>query len=141
MVVFLIRVAIFLGSSALGLWVTSLLVDGFHLTVGGFLVAVVVFTVAQAILSPFIAKMANRYASAFLGGVGLVSTFVALLLATLLSGGLDITGGVTTWIASVVLVWLITALATLLLPLLFLRERRQGGEGGRRPARGRPAAG
>ncbi len=136
MVIFLIRVAIFLGSSALGLWVTSLLVDGFHLTLGGFITAVVVFTVAQAILSPFIAKMANRYASAFLGGVGLVSTFVALLIATLLAGGLEITGGAVTWIASVVLVWLVTALATLLLPLVFLRNRLREHEGRRqRPAR------
>lgn len=127
MVVFLIRTGIFLGSSAIGLWVTSLLVDGFHLTFGGFLIAVVVFTAAQAILSPFIFKMANRYASAFMGGVGLVSTFVALLIATMFSGGLTISGGVGTWIASVVLVWLITALATWLLPMWLLRNRLREG--------------
>lgn len=132
MVIFLIRVAIFLGSSAVGLWVTSLLVDGFHLSVGGFVTAVVVFTVVQAVLTPFIATMARKYASAFLGGVGLVSTYVALLVATLVSGGLVITGGIGTWIASVVLVWLVTALATWLLPMVFLRKRLQ--------ARGRPAA-
>lgn len=132
MVIFLIRVAIFLGSSAVGLWVTSLLVDGFHLSVSGFVTAVVVFTVVQAILTPFIATMARKYASAFLGGVGLVSTYVALLVATLVSNGLEITGGVGTWIASVVLVWLVTALATWLLPFVFLRKRLQ--------ARGRPAA-
>lgn len=146
MVIFLIRVAIFLGSSALGLWVTSLVVDGFHLTPSGFLAAVVVFTLAQSVLSPFIAKMANRYASAFLGGVGLVSTFVALLVSTLFTGGLEITGGAATWIASVVLVWLVTAVATLLLPVLFLRrrleERRNGGRPAReQPTRGRPTDG
>ena len=32
-----------------------------------------IFSIAQAILSPFIFKMASRYASAFLGGIGLVS--------------------------------------------------------------------
>lgn len=131
MIVFLIRVLIFLGSSALGLWVASLLLDGFHLTPSGFLAAVVVFTVAQSVLSPFIAMMANRYASAFLGGIGLVSTFVALLIASTFTGGLSIDGGAATWIAAVVVVWLVTALATWVLPFLFLRrrleERRAGG--------------
>jgi len=132
MVIFLIRVAIFLGSSAVGLGVTSLLVEDVHVGLGGFVTAVVVFTVAQAVLTPFIATMARRYASAFLGGVGLVSTFVALLVATLVPGGLEISGGVATWIAAVVLVWLVTALATWLLPMVLLRKRLQ--------ARGRPAA-
>ncbi|GIG35552.1 phage holin family protein [Cellulomonas pakistanensis] len=123
MIVFLIRLLIFLGSSALGLWVASLVLDGFHVTTSGFLAAVVVFTVAQAVLSPFIATMAHRYATAFLGGIGLVSTFVALLIASAFTGGLDITGGVATWIAAVVIVWLVTAVATWLLPFLLLRKR------------------
>lgn len=134
MIIFLIRVLIFLGSSALGLWVASLLLDGFHVTPSGFLAAVVVFTVAQSVLSPFIAMMANRYASAFLGGIGLVSTFVALLIASTFTGGLTIDGGAATWIAAVVVVWLVTALATWLLPFLLLRkrleERRAGGPRG-----------
>lgn len=125
MVIFLIRLAIFLGSSALGLWVTSLVLDGFDLSVSGFLAAVVVFTVVQSVLAPFIASIAKRYASAFLGGVGLVSTFIALLVATAFTGGLEITGGAGTWIAAVVLVWLVTAIATWLLPFVFLRRRLQ----------------
>lgn len=129
MVIFLIRVAIFLGASAVGLWVTSLVIDGFHLSASGFVTAVVVFTVAQAILSPFIMKMTTKYAGAFIGGVGLVSTYVALLVAMAISDGLEITGGAATWIAAVVLVWLITALATLLLPIAFLRKRLRARNG------------
>ena len=90
----------------------------------GFITAVVIFTVAQAILSPFFLKMASRYASAFLGGIGLVSTFVALLLASLLSNGLSIRG-TGSWIAATVLVWLVTALATVVLPVLVLREKKK----------------
>ncbi len=135
MIVFLIRVLIFLGSAALGLWVASLLLDGFHLTPSGFLAAVVVFTVTQSVLSPFIAMMANRYASAFLGGIGLVSTFVALLVASALTGGLTVDGGAATWIAAVVIVWLVTALATWLLPFLLLRKRLEE----RRTGKPRPA--
>ena len=125
MVIFLIRVAIFLGSAALGLWVASLVVDDLQVSASGFATAVVVFTVVQAILTPFIAMMARKYASAFLGGIGLVSTFVALLVAQEFTDGLQITGGAATWIATVVIVWLVTALATWLLPFVFLRKRLQ----------------
>ena len=71
---FLLRTAIFLGSSAIGLLVAAWLVPGVSLSPLGFIAAVVIFTVAQAILTPFFLKMASRYASAFLGGIGLVST-------------------------------------------------------------------
>lgn len=123
MVRFMLRVAIFLGSSAIGLLVAAWLVPGVTLSAWGFVAAVVIFTVAQAILSPFFLKMASRYASAFLGGIGLVSTFAALLLASLLSHGLSIRG-VGSWIGATVVVWLITAVATVVLPLLVLREKK-----------------
>ncbi|WP_349270549.1 membrane protein [Mycolicibacterium parafortuitum] len=123
MVRFLLRVAVFLGSSAIGLLVAGWLVPGVSLSVWGFVTAVVIFTVAQAILSPFFLKMASRYASAFLAGIGLVSTFAALLLASLFSNGLSIRG-VGSWIAATVVVWLVTALATVVLPALVLKEKK-----------------
>ncbi|HSP53852.1 MAG TPA: phage holin family protein [Cryobacterium sp.] len=124
MVRLLIRTAIFLASAGLGLWVASLVLDGFTLTWQGFLVTVVVFAAAQSILSPFITKMTMRNAPAFLGGVGLVSTFVALLIASIVANGLVITGW-QTWILATLVVWLVTAVATVTLPLLFLRSVAQ----------------
>ncbi|MGD9619077.1 MAG: phage holin family protein [Mycolicibacterium sp.] len=123
MVRFFLRIAVFLGSSAIGLLAAAWLVSGVSLSALGFLTAVAIFTVAQAILSPFFVKLASRYASAFLGGIGLLSTFVALLLASLLSTGLSIRG-VGSWIAATVVVWLVTALATVLLPALVLRDNK-----------------
>lgn len=123
MISFLIRAAIFLGSSAVGILVASLILSGFSAPASGFITAVVIFAIAQSVLSPFIAKMAKRHAPAFLGGIGLVSTFVALLLAQIFSD-LRITG-TTTWISATVIVWLVTALATLVLPLLFVRKKVQ----------------
>lgn len=118
----ILRALVFLGSAAIGLLIAAWLVPGMSLSVSGFVTAVVIFAVAQAILSPFILKMASRYASAFLGGVGLLSTFVALFLASVLTHGLTIRG-VGSWVAATVLVWLVTALATLLLPLLVVRGK------------------
>ncbi|OBB32490.1 hypothetical protein A5792_01970 [Mycolicibacterium peregrinum] len=122
MVRFLLRIAIFLGSSALGLLVAAWLVPGVSVSAWGFVSAVVIFAVAQGVLSPFFLKMANRYASAFLGGIGLVSTLVALILASVLTHGLSISG-IGSWIAATVVVWLVTAVATVVLPALFLKKK------------------
>jgi len=48
---------------------------------------------------------------------------VALWLASLFPGGLTIAGW-QTWILAALVVWLVTALSTLLLPLLLLREAK-----------------
>ncbi len=134
MVRLLLRTLIFLVSAVLGLLAAAALLDGFTLSASGFVVAVLVFAVAQSVLAPFIFKLTHRYAPAFLGGIGLVSTFVALLLAHLLTDGLRIEG-VATWVLATLVVWLVTALATFLLPFVLLREKRARGGEDARPAR------
>ena len=122
MVRFLIRVVVFIVSATLGLLITSLVVDGFTIHASGFVTSVLVFAVLQSVLSPFLAKVAHRHARALLGGVGLLSTFVALVVAHFFTDGLQITGA-TAWIAATVVVWLVTALATWLLPFLFVKKK------------------
>lgn len=122
---FLLRAAVFLGSSAIGLLVAKLVVPGVTLRPWGFVVAVAIFSVAQAILSPFFLKMASRYASAFLGGIGLLSTLASLILASLFSSGLSIRG-IGSWVGATIVVWLVTAIATLVLPMLVLKEKKAG---------------
>lgn len=131
MVRFLIRVAIFLVSAALGLLVSWWLLPGFDINWAGFVVAMLVFAIAQSILSPLISKLAARHAPAILGGVGLVSTFLALLLATVIADGLRI-DGLLTWVLATLIVWLVTALGTWLLPLVFLKRRAGEGSEARR---------
>jgi uncharacterized membrane protein YvlD (DUF360 family) len=121
MINILIRAGIFLASAALGLWVASLVVDGFELSLSGFLVAVVVFAALQSILSPWIAVMTRRYASALTGGVGLISTFIGLWIATIVSDGLTIDGA-QAWVLGAVVVWIVTMLGTLLLPLVLIKK-------------------
>lgn len=122
MVRFLIRAAIFLVTAALGLLVAAWILPEVVLSPSGFITAVIVFALAQSILAPFILNMARKYAPAMLGGIGLVSTFVALLIASLFPGGLTITG-VPAWVLATLIVWLVTALGGWVLPLLFLRDR------------------
>jgi len=93
-------VALLLAGWWLGEWVT--------LNLGGFIVAVAVFTAAQAILAPFVFNMARKYASALLGGIGLVSTFLALWVATLFPGGVQVHG--LGWVLAPLLIWIVTAI-------------------------------
>ena len=136
----LVRVALFLGSVVVALLVAWLLLGAdFRVTVLGFITAVIVFSVAQVAVSPVVDKLARRYAEPLLGGVGLISTFIALLVATLLSGGLRI-HGVSTWIAATLIVWLVTALATLVVPRLLakiLGDSTTGSKGDARAGRAR----
>ena len=129
MIRFLIRAAIWLVSAFLGLVVADLLLQGFSLhwdNWWGVVLAVVIFAILQSVLAPWILKIAHRFAPAFLGGIGLFSTFVALLIAVLVpAAGIGIDGPVA-WIIGTLIVWLITALATWLLPAVFLKNRVQG---------------
>jgi uncharacterized membrane protein YvlD (DUF360 family) len=121
MIRLLIRAAIFLVSAALGLLAAAWLLPDVHLSLEGFLLTVIIFAVAQSILSPFLARLSARNAPAFLGGIGLVTTFVALLISGFVPGGLSITGW-RTWILCTLVVWLVTAIATFILPFFFLKK-------------------
>ncbi|MBP2411971.1 hypothetical protein JOF48_000770 [Arthrobacter stackebrandtii] len=122
MIRFLIRVAINLVTAALGLLLAGWIIPGVTLQPGGFIVAIVIFTAAQAILSPFIFNIARQYASPILGGIGLVSTLVALFLATLFSSGLKIST-VTAWVLTPLVVWIVTALGGWILGAIFIKKR------------------
>ena len=127
MIRFLLSLAISIVSAAIAMLVTSALVDGVTVHAAGFVVAVLVFTAAQALLGPFVFNLARQYASAVLGGIGLVSTFLALFVATLFPNGLQISGA-TAWVLSTLIVWLITALGTWILGIVIIKrwwERRQ----------------
>jgi uncharacterized membrane protein YvlD (DUF360 family) len=126
MVRFLIRAAIFVVTAALGLLIAAWLLPGFHLQWGGALVAIAVFAIAQSVLAPFIFNLARKYASAILGGIGLVSTLVALIIASLFPGGIQI-DGFATWALAALVVWFVTALGGWLLPLIFLKKKVASG--------------
>ena len=127
MIRFLLSFAINVVLAAVGLLVASSLFDGVTVHASGFVVAVLVFAVAQAVLAPFVFNMARKYASAILGGIGLVSTFLALWVATLVGDSLEIQGA-GTWIGATVVVWVIGALGGWFLGWLVLKrwwDRRQ----------------
>ena len=120
MIRFLIRAAIFLASAAIGLLVAKLVLDDMTIDASAFVVVVVIFAVLQSVLAPFIAKVTARNAPALLGATGLISTFLALLVADVVSDGMSISGA-STWLLATLIVWLVTMLATLLLPIILVK--------------------
>jgi hypothetical protein len=125
-ITFLIRAAIFLVSAFVGLVAADLILPGFYLHWDdwwGILLAVVIFAVLQSILAPWLLKVTRRHANALIGGIGIISTFVALVIAVLIpAAGIGIDGPVA-WIIGTFVVWLVTALAAWLLPPLFIRRK------------------
>lgn len=121
MIRMLLQAAINVVMASLGLLLAQTLVDGVTLQASGFITAVLVFVLAQAVLGPFVFNMARQYASAILGGVGLISTLLALWIATLVPDGLTISG-VTAWVFAPLLVWIVTALGTWILGYLVLKR-------------------
>ena len=125
MISFLFRTLTYLASAGIGLIVADLALDGFQIQWSkwwGFVICIAIFAAVQSILSPWIAKLADRYAPVLMGGIGIVSTLIALVVVVLLPiGGLRITD-VAGWIIGAVIVWIVTALCSILLPLIFLKR-------------------
>jgi hypothetical protein len=117
----LLRAVVLLASWAIGLLVVAWIVPGVWLSVPGFVVAVVVFAVMQAILSLSILKVPHRYLSLLLGGTGLALTIAALALASTLTHEITIEG-MASWLASTVVVWLVTTIGAITLPEPPIRE-------------------
>lgn len=129
MIRFLLRTAVFLLAAAVGVLVAAWIFAAFDLETFsvdwseplGFVLTIVIFAVVQAIISPFLTKVARNNAPTLVGGVGLLSTFVALLVAVVFTDGIDV-GGVAGWIIGPVIVWLAGMLAAFILPLFLLKE-------------------
>ena len=127
MIRFVIRTAIVLVANAVGLLVAASLLDGMELDAGGFVVAVVIFTIVFALMQPFLVSQMRRRGSAALGGVSLFASLIALIVTDVLSDGLSIDGA-GAWIGAAVIVWVAALLAAFILPFLglkkYLEERR-----------------
>ncbi|SEJ52614.1 phage holin family protein [Demequina mangrovi] len=126
---FLIKAAVFLSSAAAALALTSLMLGSdFDLKLSGLITATVFFALAQSLLSPLIERQIEKRARAVVGGVGIISTFVALLITATLTSGLQI-HGFGTWAAATLLVWLITAIGVWVLPGVFSSDKPKGSDG------------
>jgi|GEM_PF-343989 len=122
----LFRSLAYLISAGIGLIVADLLLPGFQIQWDkwwGFVICIVIFAVLQSVLSPWVSRLADRYAPVLMGGIGIFSTLIALIVVVLLPiGGLRIVDA-TGWLLGAVIVWLVTAIGSVLLPMIFLKKK------------------
>src|SRR6187455_1809969 len=98
----LIKIGLTIAGNAIGLLVVWLLLDDVHLEFSGFILALLIFTVAELILEPIIDKLITKHAEKLRFITALVTTFLALLITDVISDGLDIEGA-GTWILATVI--------------------------------------
>jgi uncharacterized membrane protein YvlD (DUF360 family) len=107
-----LRIGLALLANAIALLVAAVLLDDFELDALNFVVAVVLFTVASLVLRPLVGWLVLRHARPLIGIIGLIVTFVVLLVTDLLSDGIEVSGPVT-WILATVIIWLATVVLEL----------------------------
>ena len=118
---FLAQTLLTLAGNILGLVAAAWLLPDFRITGVGFAISALFFTVAQVLLAPFILKMAIKYAPVIRGGIALVTVFVVLILTTLFTDGLQISG-LATWLIAPLIIWVVTVIAGILLPMVLFKK-------------------
>jgi hypothetical protein len=96
-----------LGGNAIGLLLAALLLgDSFQINgATGFIVSLVVFAILSALFTWLVLKFLVRNAGSIIALTGLISTFLALLVTSIFTDGLDINGW--GWLWGTLIVWVL----------------------------------
>ncbi|CDZ87744.1 phage holin family protein [Rhodococcus ruber] len=108
-------------ANALALLVGAWVLPGMSLDGVAFVIAVALFTATAMLVDPLLRQLAVTKTPALLGSSALVSTLVALIVTSLVSDGLQISGAAT-WILATVIVWAVALVARMLLPLVVFKK-------------------
>jgi uncharacterized membrane protein YvlD (DUF360 family) len=122
-----IQAVVSLVANAIGLLVAAYLLDDFEINTSSFVLTVLIFTAATVILGPLITKIALTNAQFLMGGIALVTTFIGLVIADVLTDGLEI-DGVSTWFIATLVIWIASLIAQIVLPLILTKLALTRGE-------------
>lgn len=121
MIILFFRFILALLANALGLFVASLILDGFSINGVSFVTAVLIFSIVTAVLSPLIVKIAFTSATFLMGGTALVTTFFGLLITSLITDGIVI-DGFSTWFLATLVVWGFSLIGSVVLPMFLFKK-------------------
>lgn len=113
--------------NAIGLIIATIALPGFRMDGGGALAAILLYTAINALFSPLVVTIALKYAPALRGGIALVTTFVALLLTSLVTPGLTLSG-LSTWIIAPSIIWCSSVITGILLPMVLFKKVLQNSD-------------
>ena len=126
------RTIISLIADAIALIVGTLVLPDMSLSAGSFVIAVLIFAGADMLLEPLLRQFAMKNAPTLLGSTALFSAMLSLIITSLISDGLRISGAVT-WVLATIIVWLVAVAARVLLPLVMFKKALAQ-QGSNRPA-------
>lgn len=115
------RTVINLLANAVGLILGAVILDKMTMNATGFVVALLIFTGVEMLVTPMIRQMALKQAQVLMGSTALVATFVSLIVTKILGSGLEISG-LSTWVLATVIVWVGSLAGQLLLPLIIFKK-------------------
>ncbi|TDL78080.1 hypothetical protein E2L08_12330 [Palleronia sediminis] len=110
----------YLAANGIGLLLAALLLPGFVIAPLGFVVAVLLFTVVQAVAGPAVTSLARNNMPELLGGIALVTIFLGLFVTASLLPTMQI-GGISNWLAATLLIWIGSLAAAMFLRRHFAR--------------------
>lgn len=108
-------------ANALGLVVAAVVLDDMGLGALGFVIAVLVFTVAMVLVEPLLRQVALKNAPAILGSSALIAVLISLVVTAIVTDSLTIRGALT-WVLATIIVWLVALVGRLLLPMVIFKK-------------------
>ena len=117
-------------ANAIALIVVAWLLDGMTLAGRGLLIEVAIFTGVMVLVEALVHRLTPTQGRVFLGGSALVATVVALVVTTLVTDGLQLSGA-STWFLAIVLMWGFPVIVRLLLPYVIFKETLRRSQPGR----------
>ena len=124
MIRLLARLVLNLIANAVGLFVATLVLDGFNIDALSLITVTVIFSLVTVVAGPLLLKISLQNVPALTGGIALVTTFAGLLITDVVSDGVSISG-VSTWVLATLIVWLCSLMAGIILPLILFKKTLQ----------------
>lgn len=113
--------AAYLIANGIGLLIAAALLPGFRIDPLAFIVAVLLFSVVQAVVGPIVRKAATKKMPQLLGGIALITIFIGLFVTDLIMPGLEV-GGIANWLAATLLIWIGSLIAAILIPKYVFKQ-------------------
>ncbi len=113
-------VLVILGN-AIGLVAAAAFIQGFSINFIGFVWSLMIFSVAQIILAPFVLKLSVKYLPALRGGIALATVLASLGVASVFTDGLQISS-LSAWLLAPFVIWVATVAAGVLLPMVIFKK-------------------
>ena len=121
MIRWIVRTGILLVANAIGLIAASIFLHDVEINVTGFLLALIIFTVSAALLTPALRSQFEKRNSAALGGVALIATLVSLIITVIVSNGLEV-HGIAGWLGGTLIIWIASLAVAFVLPFFGLKK-------------------